>query len=332
MGAERSTGEFLGRVRHRAPHAPPLPCPSCGRSVPRSEITPCASCSKQICSQCGVVLSLHALHSAEDHLGLSHSFDEEVARTGVCSPDCAEGLLTVAVASRLLDDLRERLRKAGTSVDQSRGFYGPEFVLNLPGLPKELTGHIGQYCRTEGTRRVPIRYAVDALLQGTRGLQMGSDGTGKLYPDSTDPAQFVVLRGQPFFLEMLEKAISRGAGSYWDTTWADSVRGIANVLSVACRFEEAAKVFEIGGFFQEAGEIRARGSPVSQRDLSALLQQFRQSGLVSAYRCPSCGASIRVTKETSESKLQTCPYCGSAFRQDDLSDFFSAILGTPAPE
>jgi hypothetical protein len=107
------------------------------------------------------------------------------------------------------------------------------------------------------------------------------------------------------------------------------VIGVAQVLATAGRFEDSAEVYEIAGFFELAGKARASANPaLALQYLSGLIRQFQSSGVVTVIRCPSCGAGIRVAQDTPESRLQTCPYCGNAFKVNDVADFLKTVLGT----
>jgi len=61
-------------------------------------------------------------------------------------------------------------------------------------------------------------------------------------------------------------------------------------------------------------------------DVNQLLEKLKAGGLVSVYKCPSCGGSIKISGATSADKLSKCEYCGTILRTDDLVDFMKSIL------
>ncbi len=330
FGWEESLKEYLGRKR--APRL--VPCASCGQRVPPSDTGTCTTCSKPICTKCGTVVSLHYVHFSEHQGGLARTYDEEVARTGTCSAECAQEPVLDAVASCLVDGMRKRLRASGVKVDRSVGIYGPDFVLNLPGLSTYVAKRIDRYCRTEGPRRMPFRYLVQALIADGHGMETTPDGSSRIFIDAIDRSRYVLLRGSPVVLDAAQAGIGQGPGSYWTEEWSRSVKGVAEVLSTAGRFEEAARTYELGDFFAEAGRERAKaptGGNLSQT-IDALVRAFRASDIVSVFRCPSCGASIRFSKDTPDHQLKVCSYCGNEFRPHDMIDFLRAITrSAPSP-
>ncbi len=322
-----SLGELFADRVHRRPSSPTTRCATCGASVRPWDISVCVTCKKPMCAQCGTILSVHVVHASEDPLGFVHTYDEELARTGACSPGCAEPILQDALASCLFDDLRDRLRKAKVMVDRTRGIYGPEFVVNLPGLPSDMVEALQRYSRSPGDQRLPFRYLEEGLLAGSTPVADGRSTDVWIYLDPTDPGQYTLLRGQPSVLAAARALSTRAPGSFWDVRWKSATQGIARILSQSGRSEDAARTYEMGGFFDEAGKERTRAQAATVTlDLGQLIQAFRRSGMTSAYRCPSCGASFRVTKDTPESAWRTCEYCGSTIHEEDMADFLRSVL------
>lgn len=102
---------------------------------------------------------------------------------------------------------------------------------------------------------------------------------------------------------------------------------------IACgRVLDAASVFEELKLYDKARELREKDKRIVVKrtdisvNLNALLQQFRDSGLVAVYRCPHCGGKLKVGKETSIESLHTCEYCGSEVETMDLVDFLEKAL------
>jgi predicted RNA-binding Zn-ribbon protein involved in translation (DUF1610 family) len=306
-----------------------MECASCHENVLEQLTGTCTACGKAVCYKCGTILSVHFNHETENQLGQTRTYDEEVSRTGSCSFNCAHGPVMDALVSCLLDDLRQALKDAGVKVDNSHGMYGPEFVLSLPGLPGDIVDSIKRYCQAEGPNRMPYRHIVKAMLANPHLIEVGSDGSTKVFVEAADSSEYVMVFGSRYVLETAEAASVKGPSSNWTDLWNRSIKGIAQVLSVSGRFEDAAKVYETGGFFEEAGAERAKASrsQAGGLDIASLLKKFRRSGMVSAFRCPSCGAAIRVAKDTPEAKLHVCEYCGTAIKDGDVTDFLMAILG-----
>lgn len=267
---------------------------------------------------------------------MSKTFDEEVSRTGACSPAHSMELALNALASCLLDDFRARLKDAGVAFDRSKGRYGPEFVLALPGLPTELVERIRTYSGTEPGVRMCYRYIMEALVHHPSHLEMQTDGTVEVTRDDIDHTQYVVIAGKSYVLDSARQVSLQGKGTYRSDTWEAAIRGVVGRLDSARRFEDAAKVLEIGNFFDEAGAERAKApaAPTVGAELAQLVAAFQGSGIVSVYRCPSCGASIRFSQDTPTDRIQRCEYCGNVFQESDLADFLRTVLGplTPPPK
>lgn len=98
----------------------------------------------------------------------------------------------------------------------------------------------------------------------------------------------------------------------------------------AGRYEDAAKLYEELNFLSIARSLRERDRSSVLRhvqvDINRLLEQVRQGELVIPYKCPSCGAGIKITKETSTEGLAHCPYCGESLAIADVKDFLSSLL------
>ena len=100
----------------------------------------------------------------------------------------------------------------------------------------------------------------------------------------------------------------------------------------AGRFEDAARLLEKQGKYEEAGKMRMRGRHVVVRqtsvsvDLNKLLRQIAEQGIVAVYRCPHCGGKLKIDKGTSESNLRVCEHCGSEIGTMDLADFLKTAL------
>jgi DNA-directed RNA polymerase subunit RPC12/RpoP len=103
-------------------------------------------------------------------------------------------------------------------------------------------------------------------------------------------------------------------------------------LVTARRFEDAAKLYEKLGMYEEAGKVRAKGGEISVKrtevsvDLNTLLREVKEGGIVVVYRCPNCGGKVKVSKETSVDSLKYCEHCGSKIETMDLAEFLRTAL------
>jgi hypothetical protein len=95
----------------------------------------------------------------------------------------------------------------------------------------------------------------------------------------------------------------------------DTYCGAAIALR-AGRNEDAAKALEELTLFEEAGQVRKKAlhEQNTSRNVSVnmnqLLDQVRQGGLALAYKCPSCGGSIKIDKDYNPG-MKICGYCGT---------------------
>jgi DNA-directed RNA polymerase subunit RPC12/RpoP len=103
-------------------------------------------------------------------------------------------------------------------------------------------------------------------------------------------------------------------------------------LITARRYEDAAKLYEKLGMYEEAGKARAKGSEISIKktevsvDLNSLLKEIKEGGIVVVYRCPNCGGKLKVSKETNIDSLKHCEHCGSEIETMDLAEFLKTAL------
>jgi hypothetical protein len=110
----------------------------------------------------------------------------------------------------------------------------------------------------------------------------------------------------------------------------DRVPKLAKDFEKAGRHEDAGKLFEEFGMIEAAGTVRKKGKAQVVTnisvDLNELLDKLRSGGLVSVYKCPNCGGSIKISGKTSTQKLSKCEYCGTVLQTDDLVNFIRDIL------
>jgi len=105
---------------------------------------------------------------------------------------------------------------------------------------------------------------------------------------------------------------------------------VAKDLEKAGRHEDAGRLFEEFGMIDAAGSVRKKGKAQVVTnisvDLNQLLERLKSGGLVSVYKCPNCGGSIKISGTTSTQKLSKCEYCGTVLQTDDLVNFIRDIL------
>ncbi len=110
----------------------------------------------------------------------------------------------------------------------------------------------------------------------------------------------------------------------------DMVPKVAKDLEKAGRHEDAGRLYEEFGMIDAAGAVRKKGKAQVVTNISVnlneLLEKLKSGGLVSVYKCPNCGGSIKISGTTSTQKLSKCEYCGTVLQTDDLVNFIRDIL------
>jgi DNA-directed RNA polymerase subunit RPC12/RpoP len=98
----------------------------------------------------------------------------------------------------------------------------------------------------------------------------------------------------------------------------------------AGRYEDSALGYEQLNLLDKARSLRERDRVTTvksvQVNINHLLDQVRQGNLVIPYKCPACGAAMKITGETSAERLAHCPYCGGTVAIGDIEKFLSTIL------
>jgi len=61
-------------------------------------------------------------------------------------------------------------------------------------------------------------------------------------------------------------------------------------------------------------------------DLNELIRQVGEGGIVVVYRCPNCGAKLKISKDTNVETLKVCEHCGSEIETVDLADSLRTAL------
>jgi len=98
----------------------------------------------------------------------------------------------------------------------------------------------------------------------------------------------------------------------------------------AGRYEDAAIAYERLDFLDRARALRERDKTSTVRqvqvNLNHLLEQMRQGSLVIPYRCPHCGAGIKISGDMNAERLSQCPYCSGTMAIADIEKFLASIL------
>ena len=148
--------------------------------------------------------------------------------------------------------------------------------------------------------------------------------------------------GRP--LDIYRMRISTPDGNTFNWTWwcgcgVDILRLFSNYdetlrhaqrAESAGRYEDAAILYESIYLFDRAKKGRKIDKHHITKhihmDINALLNQLRESKLVSAYSCPRCSAPIKIDASTNASMLSTCPYCDTQLKITDIENFLRSIL------
>lgn len=107
---------------------------------------------------------------------------------------------------------------------------------------------------------------------------------------------------------------------------------LAQNLERCGRTSDAAKVFEELRLYDKARELREKDRHIIIKktdvsvNINALLQQVKDNGLVTIYRCPNCGGKLKIDKNVSMDRLKVCEHCGSQIETTDLVDFLKTAL------
>jgi len=120
--------------------------------------------------------------------------------------------------------------------------------------------------------------------------------------------------------------------TFFETIYKTALTKKAQTFLKVRRFDEAARVFEHLGMYEEAGKARAEDKHISIKktevtvNLNSLLKQIKNGGLVVVYRCPNCGAPLKVSKESNMQSIRTCKHCNSEIESMDVADFLRIAL------
>jgi hypothetical protein len=120
--------------------------------------------------------------------------------------------------------------------------------------------------------------------------------------------------------------------TFFEIIYKTALTKKAQMLLQVRRLEEAARVFEHLGMYEEAGKARADNKQILIKktevtvDLNSLLKQIKTGGFVVVYRCPNCGAPLKVNKESNMQSIRTCKHCNFEIESMDVADFLRTAL------
>jgi|GEM_PF-2708933 len=200
--------------------------------------------------------------------------------------------------------------------------YTQEFVYTAPSAPAYISGvpvggSAGGY-----VPRPPVYYTVCSSTCFDRWAWTKIAG-----------GQVPLTNGQVWTLAgfTLEAILAQRAVKMYQDHVRQTRLATAKSLVEAEDFEAAAQAYQALGMWKEAGEVRrmARRQVVTQVhvNLNDLIEQLRKAGISTDYTCPACGGHIRISGETSLTKLASCEYCGSVMQTTDLVDFLAKVVG-----
>ena len=103
-------------------------------------------------------------------------------------------------------------------------------------------------------------------------------------------------------------------------------------LDAADCYEYAANRWGDEKLLDKARECREKAMSIKSEvrviavDVNTLIRQLKESGIVAAYKCPNCGAVLKITGETRAESLKFCNYCGAKIDTVNLVEFLKSVL------
>lgn len=96
------------------------------------------------------------------------------------------------------------------------------------------------------------------------------------------------------------------------------------------RLEDLARLYELMGWMDKAGETRLRMKKTVVTtvhvNLNELLADMMTNGICIPFKCKSCGASIQVSGETNPDGVAKCKFCGSEMDVMSLKRLVDGML------
>jgi DNA-directed RNA polymerase subunit RPC12/RpoP len=131
-------------------------------------------------------------------------------------------------------------------------------------------------------------------------------------------------RQQQVFDEVATNSLYNTA--YWNTR--DGQFQMAKTYETAYRLEDAAKIYENLGMWEDAGRVRKKDKQFTNitLDLNNLIDQLKKGNLATTYKCGNCGGNIGIDGETDVKGLKFCNYCGAAIQIHDIVEVIQRVL------
>jgi len=90
----------------------------------------------------------------------------------------------------------------------------------------------------------------------------------------------------------------------------------------AGRYEDAATKFETAGFIEKAKALRDKNRVILHKhitlDVNGMLNLLSQNNYTIPYKCPNCGAIIKLNKDRNANNFLTCEYCNTGLKAIDV--------------
>jgi transcription elongation factor Elf1 len=145
-------------------------------------------------------------------------------------------------------------------------------------------------------------------------------------PQSFVPKDFLDAIGKR------EDKVTIQSNPLWNKLFRHASTLKAQLFETLREYENAAKVYKSLGMYEEAGRVRDKRNEIRVKktdisvNLTNLLEQVRNGGIVAVFRCPHCGGKLKIGKDTKPDSLRTCEHCGSEIETMDLTDFLKTVL------
>ncbi|MBI0583959.1 MAG: hypothetical protein ISF22_07005 [Methanomassiliicoccus sp.] len=100
----------------------------------------------------------------------------------------------------------------------------------------------------------------------------------------------------------------------------------------AGRYSDAAHHFERAGFVDKARSLRDASRIVRHEhkhitlDVNRMLEALDRTGYTIPYKCPGCGATIKLNKERGAERFLICEYCSTNLRAVDVEALIKQVL------
>jgi hypothetical protein len=98
------------------------------------------------------------------------------------------------------------------------------------------------------------------------------------------------------------------------------------------RYEDAANYWEKAGFTEKAKSMRDSNRVIQHEhkhitiDGNRLVEMLGKTNYTIPYKCPGCGALIKLNKERSADNFLTCEYCNSSLKAIDIESLIKQMI------